>query len=49
MARQYRSTANLSDVKEFLRKTKDKTRHAFHRSQETMSVFLPACQLSPHC
>lgn len=45
MARQYRSTANLSDVKDFLRKTKDKTRHAFHRSQETMSVPLPSCQL----
>ncbi|KAG6362830.1 hypothetical protein INS49_007924 [Diaporthe citri] len=37
MARPYHSTANLSDVKNFLKRAKDKTRQAFHRSHETIS------------
>lgn len=47
MARPYHSTANLSDVKNFLKRAKDKTRQAFHRSHETMSVSWPSCPLSP--
>lgn len=52
MARLYHTTANLSDVKNFLKrvkgKAKDKTRQAFHLSQEPMSVSWPWCQFSSH-
>lgn len=48
MARRHHTTATLSDVKIFLRRAKDKTRKAFHRSHEIMSVSLPSRQLSPH-
>lgn len=44
MARLYHTTANLSDVKNFLKrakdKAKDKTRQAFHGSREPMSMSL---------
>lgn len=42
------STAALSDVKRFLKKTKQKTLRVIHRSQETTSVSLPSCQLRTH-
>lgn len=45
MARPYHTTANMADVKNLLRRAKDKTRRAF--SHEPMSVSLPSRQLSP--